>query len=179
MQTLKVYIKAWRQNSNPLHWLVAQNKDHTFEFPCNPLHYKKSLMIEHSTWEMFARKQFCICKILHVCKIPREFHMEAADELWKGVFGRYFCRFSDEGWRAVIGLPIECVNSLYQRVQQHSSADDLLMTLNWLKEYRCFTAMSCTWNYNQDTISRKIWQILPILDACLPLISIINPAEFW
>ena len=86
---------------------------------------------------------------------------------WKVVFEEYFRKYSETCWKAVVGLSVCTVDWIYHQVHNDISQAELLMVFNYLKEYRTFAAMSATWGLHEDTISKKIWQILQILSGSL------------
>lgn len=90
--------------------------------------------------------------------------MEDTEGTWQLVFKNYFHKYSESCWKAITGLSLFTVDLVYQQVSEHISRDELLMVLNFLKEYRTYAAMSATWGLHEDTICSKVWKLLQILD---------------
>ena len=81
-------------------------------------------------------------------------------------FASIFCRFDPEGWRASIGLPLETV--YWASELANVSLHNLLLTLNWCKEYRHEAASCLEFDMDQQHYGKKLWDTLNKLDRCLP-----------
>lgn len=86
----------------------------------------------------------------------------------QSTFCNYFKRYSEATWQATIGLTLQVAEVIFDMVQKDVIADDFLMTLNFLREYRTHAAMAATWDLYEDTVGSKVWSTLVALDKCLP-----------
>lgn len=90
------------------------------------------------------------------------------DSVLQTTFCKYFKRFTEATWQATLGLTIPVADVIFDKVQGKVTADDFLMTLNFLKEYRTHEAMAATWDLYEDTVASKVWSTLTSMDNFLP-----------
>jgi len=91
---------------------------------------------------------------------------------WISEYEKVFHRYNHDAWSSLFGLPLLAVDLIYSFLEAKVFRWELLLTLNFLKEYRTHTAMAATWNKDPDTISHKIWRTLEIMAECLPQVCI-------
>ena len=94
------------------------------------------------------------------------------DSVLPTTFCKYFKRFTEATWQATLGLTLPVANLIFDKVKRAVTADDFLMTLNFLKEYRTHEAMAATWDLYEDTVASKVWSTLTSMDHLLPKVLV-------
>jgi len=87
-------------------------------------------------------------------------------------FKNIFPRFSNRGFHATIGMEMEFAVDLYKLCKTKMAPYEMLLVLNFLKEYRTSAASASSWNMDEGKYLSKFWKCLGFLDECLPPLSL-------
>jgi hypothetical protein len=94
---------------------------------------------------------------------------------WKEEFSKCFQKYCAKSWSALLGVPLETVHYVYLLLSLYfpcATKRDLLLALNFLKEYRTEAAASTQFNISLNNYNLVLWETLHHLDICLPPVSI-------
>lgn len=83
-------------------------------------------------------------------------------------YERHFSRGSDKTWHALFGMSVREAETLFETYLPHTEPRDVLLTLNFLKEYKTHAALSVIWDISESTTISKIWKTIEDLDILLP-----------